>query len=85
MFDIDPEMGQKMYGKKSGMPVKIYATYETCAALHKFRNRSWLANTWVRLASAEISGYAKLAGTLRRTGPDSKYDEKQDRCLQFFF
>ena len=84
MFDIDPEGDQNVYGKKSGMPVKIYATHETCAILRKFKNRSWLANTGVRLASAEISGYVKLDGTLRRTGPDSKYDEKQDRRLQLF-
>ena len=84
MFDVDPEGGQKMYGKKSGMAVKIYATRETCAILRKFKNRSWLANTGVRLAYAEISGYVKLDGALRRTGPNFKYDEKQDRRLQLF-
>ena len=84
MFNIDPEGDQKMYGKKSGRGVKIYATHETCAMLRKFKIRSWLANTGVRLASAEISGYVKLDGTLRCTGPDSKYDAKQDRRLQLF-
>ena len=83
MFDIDPEGDQNVYGKKSGMPVNIYATREVCAILRKFKNRSWLANAGVRLVSAEISGYVKLDDTLRRTGPDSRYDEKQDRRLQF--
>ena len=84
MFDIDPEGDQNVYGKKKGMPVRIYAAHETCAILRKFKNRSWLANAGVRLVSAEISGYVKIDGTLRRTEPDFKYDEKQDRRLQLF-
>lgn len=86
MNDIaDPERsGPKIHEVKSGRPMKFYATHETYAILYKFKNRSWQVNNGVRLAYAGLSGYVNLAGTLRPTGPDSRYDEKQDRRLQLF-